>query len=163
MKLYRAICERLASAARAVVVVLAVVMLVALSLQVVMRYAFGHPLSWSEELAVTCFGWAMLLAIAAGVRDAVHVRMELVVDRLPPPWRLALERLLSAAIALAGGFLAWSGMAYASNSGGMVSAAIGYPLSWLYASAPVCGALIALFGLERALFGPPASDVPATG
>ena len=31
--------------------------------------------------------------------------------------------------------------------------AIGFPVGWLYASAPVCGTLVVVFGLEQALFG----------
>ena len=64
-------------------------MLVSLSLQVVMRYVFDKAPSWSEELALACFSWSMLLAIAAGVRGAIHVRMDLLVDHLPKPrsWR----------------------------------------------------------------------------
>lgn len=45
----------LARAVRVVMVSLVTVMLVALALQVVMRYAFGQALSWSEELALLCF------------------------------------------------------------------------------------------------------------
>jgi TRAP-type transport system small permease protein len=157
--LFRTVCDRLARLVRVAVVVLAVVMLVALSLQVVMRYGFGRPLTWSEELAVACFGWAMLLAIAVGVRDRIHVRMELLVDLLPECIRLLLERLIALAIAGAGSFLAWSGWNYTADSGGLTSAAMAYPMAWLYGSAPVCGALIAMFGLEHALFGAPPARV----
>jgi TRAP-type C4-dicarboxylate transport system permease small subunit len=156
--LIRTACDRLARATRALVVVLAVVMLVALTLQVVMRYVFNRPLSWSEELAVTCFGWSMLLALGLGVRDAIHARMDLFVDCLPAPWRAAVDRLVSLAIAFSGAFIAWSGLAYMSDTGGMTSAAIGYPLGWLYACAPACGVLVTIFGLEQALLGPPAES-----
>jgi TRAP-type transport system small permease protein len=156
--LLRTVCDRLAQSVRVAVVALAVVMLVALSLQVVMRYAFGQPLTWSEELAVACFGWAMLLAIAVGVRDGIHVRMDLLVDLLPRHFRLLLERLIALAIAGAGSFLAWSGWNYTTDSSGLTSAAMAYPMAWLYGSAPVCGALIAVFGLEHALFGAPAGS-----
>ena len=144
-------CDRLAHAVRVVVVGLAVVMLASLSLQVVMRYVFNHALSWTEELAVTCFSWSMLLAIAAGVRDAIHVRMDLLVDHLPKPLRATLDRLMTLGIAFIGGFIAWSGASYMADSGGTTSAAIGYPLVWLYACAPVCGGLIMVFALESML------------
>lgn len=155
--------DRLASAVRAVVVALALVMLVVLSLQVTMRYMFGQALSWSEELALACFSWSMLLAIALGVRDAIHVRMDLLVDHLPQPWRGGLEKVLMLSIAAAGAFIAWSGTNYVRDAAGATSAAIGYPTAYLYACAPVCGVLIALFALENVVLGPAAKPAVAVG
>lgn len=143
-------CDHLARAVRALVMALAGVMLVALTLQVLMRYVFNRAPSWTEELAVACFSWSMLLAIALGVRDAIHVRMDLLVDRLPQRWGALLDRLIALAIAFVGGFVAWAGVNYVRDAAGTTSAAIGFPTVWLYACAPVCGALVALFALERA-------------
>lgn len=146
-------CDHLAATVRAVVIVLAAVMLASLSLQVVMRYVFGKTPSWSEELALACFSWSMLLAIGAGVRDAIHVRMDLLVDHLPEPVRVGLDKLVSLTIAFTGAFIAWSGTRYVADTAEATSAAIGYPITYLYACAPVCGVLIAVFALERALWG----------
>jgi TRAP-type C4-dicarboxylate transport system permease small subunit len=156
----RKCCDHLARAVRVVVVILAAVMLASLTLQVVMRYVFGEALSWSEELALACFSWSMLLAIAVGVRDAIHVRMDLLVDRLPAPLRVGIDKLVTLAIAATGAFMAWAGLNYVGDSSGVTSAAIGYPIAYLYACAPVCGALIALFALENVLLGAPVQ--PAT-
>jgi TRAP-type C4-dicarboxylate transport system permease small subunit len=145
----------LARGVRAVVVGLVAVMLGALALQVLMRYVFGQALSWSEELALLCFSWAMLLAIALGVRDGVHVRMDLIATRLPAALGRWLDKSVALAITGAGGFVAWAGMNYVQDSFGATSAAIGYPTAWLYACAPVGGALILVFALEHALLGPP--------
>ncbi len=146
---------QLARAVRAVVVALVGVMLAALALQVSMRYVFGQALSWSEELALFCFSWAMLLAIALGVRDGVHVRMDLLVNRAPQGLGRWLDKLVALAIAAVGGFVVWSGVNYVQDALGATSAAIGYPTAWLYACAPVGGVLVALFALEHALLGPP--------
>ena len=115
-------CDLLARAVRFVVVTLAVVMLASLTLQVVMRYVFGQAQSWTEELAVTCFSWSMLLAIAAGVREGIHVRMDLLVERLPAPLQRGLDKLVTLAIAATGGFIAWAGVNYVRDAGGITSA-----------------------------------------
>ncbi len=153
------VCGVIASAVRVVVIGLTVVMLLALSYQVAMRYVFGHASSWSEELAVTCFSWSMLLAIAAGVRDGIHVRMDLLADNLPGLLSCILEKLVNLGIAFIGGFIAWSGTSYVKDSADVVSAAIGYPITWLYLCAPVGGALIAVFALERVVAGPAVTPV----
>jgi TRAP-type C4-dicarboxylate transport system permease small subunit len=149
----------LAAALRGVVMALTVVMLLALSYQVVMRYVFNHASSWSEELALTCFSWSMLLAIAAGVRDGIHVRMDLLADNLPGLLSCVLDKLVNLGIAFIGGFIAWSGTSYVKDSADVVSAAIGYPITWLYLCAPVGGALIAVFALERVVAGPAVTPV----
>ena len=146
--------DLLAKTVRIAVIALAVTMLAALSLQVFMRFAIGQALSWSEELALACFSWSMLLAIALGVRDRIHVRMDLLTDTFPRPVQVGLEKLIALAIAGLGLFLAWSGTNYVQDAFGSTSAAIGYPTAYLYACAPVCGVLIALFALEMLLIGP---------
>ena len=150
----RGAADRLAGAVRGVVVALALVMLVALALQVFMRFVVGQALSWSEELALGCFSWITLLSIALGVREAIHVRMDLLVDRLPDRLRQVVERLVAFSIAGVGTFVAWAGANYVVDSLGTTSAAIGYPIAWLYACAPVRGALVAVFALDRAIQGP---------
>lgn len=150
---------RLAALLRGVIVALAVTMLVALTLQISVRFFIGEALAWSEELALACFSWSMLLAIALGVREAIHVRMDLLVDCLPARLQRGVERLVSLAVAALGVFIAWAGANYVLDSLGTVSAAIGYPIAYLYACAPVCGALIAIFALERATLGAPGPAV----
>jgi TRAP-type C4-dicarboxylate transport system permease small subunit len=137
-------------------------MLLVLLAQVIMRYVFGQALSWSEELALACFTWSMLLAIALGVHNSVHVRMDLLIDRLPDSWRIVHEKILSIIIAGSGIYMAWAGWAYVADASGTTSAAIGYPITYLYAATPVCGGLITLFALEQVFLGPaqPAASKP---
>ena len=155
-------CNGLARAVRWAVLLLALTMLASLMLQVVMRYVFNQAPTWTEELAVTCFSWSMLLGIGLGVRHGIHVRMDLLTDRLPALPRRWLERWVDLTVALAGAFIAWYGVLYVLDSGGSRSAAIGYPLAWLYASAPTCGALVAVFALEHALRGTAAATTPTS-
>jgi TRAP-type C4-dicarboxylate transport system permease small subunit len=149
----RRLVDGLAALTRVAIFVLAVTMLLALTLQVFMRFVVGNPLAWSEEVALTCFSWAMLLAIALGVREGIHVRMDLFTERLPPAGRRFLERAVALGVVAFGFALAWAGGRYVLDSLGTTSAAIGFPVGWLYASAPVCGTLVVVFGLEQALFG----------
>lgn len=138
---------------KALVVVMVLVMLGVLSAQILLRYAFNIALSWSEELALALTTWTILLMAALGVKESFHVRMALLVRRLPPPARLRAEQAISLATAVAGGFLVWSGWRYFADTRGMISAAMGYPNELLHASALVCGVLIVLFAIEAVLEG----------
>lgn len=145
--------EALARLARALVVVLVVVMTLVLAAQVGLRYLANITLSWSEELSLGLFTWTILLTAALGVHEGFHVRMALALDAMPARARRELERLIHAATVVAGLFLAWAGWRYVVDTRGSVSAAIGYPIEWLHAAALVCGVLIASFGLQAALEG----------
>lgn len=145
--------DKLATLVRAAIVVLALTMLLALTLQIFMRSVLGQALSWTEELALACFSWSMLLAIALGVRELIHVRMDLLVERLAPALQNLIGRVVALATALLGAAIAWAGVRYVLDSLGTTSAAIGYPIAWLYASAPVCGVFITLFAIEQLLPG----------
>jgi TRAP-type C4-dicarboxylate transport system permease small subunit len=141
--------------------VLTGLMLAVLSWQVFMRSALNAPPSWTEEVALLAFSWAVLLAIAYGVREGIHVRMDMLLDLLPRALRHLGERLTHAAVVFVGLFLGYAGWRYTLESMGSTSAAIGYPMPLLYASTVACGALVALFGLERLLLdGEPARADP---
>ena len=76
-----------ARAIKALVVVMVVVMLGVLTAQISLRYLFNIALSWSEELALALITWTVLLMAALGVKESFHVRMALLVRRLPPSLR----------------------------------------------------------------------------
>lgn len=151
---FSAFCRRVALVTRWTIFALVAAMFGALALQVVMRYVFGTALSWSEELALGCFTWSSLLAVALGVRTQVHARMDLVLERLGQSKQEMLERFIALLITLFGLALLWAGVLYTLDSRGSVSAAIGYPTWYLYSAAPVTGLLLLVFGLERMLLGP---------
>ncbi|MEN5084757.1 TRAP transporter small permease [Bosea sp. TWI1241] len=151
--------DLLAATIKIAVVVMVAVMLASLSGQVVMRYAFNVALSWSEELSLTLFCWVVLLSAALCVRENRHVRMTLLIERVPQALRPNAERGIYLLTALFGGYLAASGTTYFLETRGMTSSAIAYPIEYLYAAAPICGALIALFAIELAFAGTiPASE-----
>lgn len=146
-----AVARVAAALTRASIVVVAALMLAALCWQVLVRYVFASPSIWSEELAVLMFSWTVMGGLALGVREGWHVRLTLLPEALPRGARIWAERATDLVTAALGGFLAWSGLRFYDITAGSISAAVGYPIEVLNAMAPVAGALMALFGLERAI------------
>lgn len=132
------------------------IMVLCIAIQVVMRYVFGRTPSWSEELAVLMFSWTVMGGLALGVREGFHVRLDILINRLPTGARPFAERAIEALTAAFGFYLAWSGLRFLEITGGSVSAAIGYPIELLHALAPITGGLIGLFAGWRALAAAPA-------
>jgi TRAP-type C4-dicarboxylate transport system permease small subunit len=133
------------------VVVIVILMLASLSAQVVLRYVFGQSLSWSEELALLGFAWVVVITTAIGVRRLSHARMDLVFNILPQTMHRLAEVVITLMIMTLGAFMAYAGWNYLMETSGSTSAAVGFPIEFLYASAPVFGALVALFSIERLL------------
>jgi TRAP-type C4-dicarboxylate transport system permease small subunit len=154
-KAFTAFNDLICRLVKGVLVCLASVMVAAILWQVFMRYVFNQPPSWTEELALLMFTWSMLLMTALGVREFFHVRMDLMLERLPMPAKDTMNRFVCLGIAAFGCYLAWAGYDYVKETVGSRSAAIGYAIEWLHAAAPVTGGLIALFAVERMLAGVP--------
>ena len=63
------------------------------------RYLVGIPLlypllfpinlSWAQELCIIMFVWMAKFGAAYGVRTGIHVGVDVVVNKLNPPWRKA--------------------------------------------------------------------------
>ena len=66
--------------------------------QVVMRYVFNSPLTWSEELAVYVMVWMTFAGSVICMRDKEHVDVTVLVDHLPKGLQklaLLFSRLMS--------------------------------------------------------------------
>ena len=119
------------------------IMLVVLSLQIVMRYLFSTPLSWSEEVAMLLFSWVVVIGCAVTLRAQGHASMELLVNAMPGPLKWALQRFIFCVMLVVGLYIASAGVDYLMMTRGDRSAAIRYPIEILQVSAPLFGALVA--------------------
>lgn len=147
--------ECVAALLRTSLVIAMAVIVACIAYQVLMRYVFSKSPPWSEELALLMFSWATLGGLALGVHEGFHVRIDLLINTLPPLLKSWAERLIGAVTALFGAYLAWSGWRFVDVTSGSVSAAIGYPIEFLHSLPPVSGALICLFATWHLIAGPP--------
>lgn len=61
-----------------------------LCLQIVLRF-FDATIPWIEELARYLFVWAMYLSISYCIKDNRHIRIRILVDKLPTEIREAVQ------------------------------------------------------------------------
>ncbi len=61
--------------------------------QVIMRYVFNNSLSWSEEMGKFLFVWISWLGIGIGHRRKEHIKITMLVDKLPYRLNKAAEAL----------------------------------------------------------------------
>ena len=58
--------------------------------QVVMRYVFSMPTSWSDELAIYAMLWSVYISVAWAVRERAHIRVMNFVELFPKKVALGL-------------------------------------------------------------------------
>jgi len=63
--------------------IILVVMVIVISVNVTLRYVFNSGLKWSEEIALVFVEWFTFLSFAIGVKQKLHISINLLPSRLP--------------------------------------------------------------------------------
>lgn len=113
--------------------------------QVVMRYGFNLSSSWSEEAIRFIFIWCSFLSIAMGVRDKIHIGIDIIVNLFNEKLQTMIEIVGNLCIMSFSGYLVFYGSKVVMATRLQTSPALGIPMSWIYASVPIMGALILLY------------------
>lgn len=122
---------------------------VALTLiQVVMRYVFGNPLSWSEQLARYMFIWMLMLYMPVIMRHGNNLGFDLIINRLSKKaqnvfW-IICEMLIAAFAALYCTYSVQLCIKFSRKT----LVGLGIKANWVYSAQIVGAALLFLFSLE---------------
>jgi TRAP-type C4-dicarboxylate transport system permease small subunit len=126
----------------------------AVSWQVVSRYIFTSPSSWTEEVARFLLIWVGVLGAAYAFRTGVHLGLDVLPKKLSGVsaqilklFILLMVIIFSVAVLVIGGgnlvVLTWELKQY--------SAVLGLPIAYVYSIIPVAGLLICLYALAAAM------------
>jgi len=124
---------------------LMLVMVSVVTAQVVSRYVFGNPFTWTEELARYVFVWMSMLGTAVGVKYGAHIALDLLEKKLRGLARQILIAVNQLLILAFGGFLAYSGFKLMQIGARQTSPTLSLPMEWVYVVIPVSGLLIIFF------------------
>jgi len=150
-RIARRISDFCARLTKGLIVILGLALVLCLLIAIFFRYVVGQALSWPEELSMLLFAWLVLLTSSLGVREGFHVRLTIIFNLFPPPFRKVLSYAIVSTIVAFGAVLFYSGRDLVIRTAGNLSATLGYPLEIINSSAPVCGALIVVHALDRLL------------
>lgn len=146
---YARLCALLSKASLMLGVAGLLGIVVSVQSQVIGRYVFNDTPTWAEPLALLLVLYVTSLGVAVGVRDAGHIGLESLVVLLPEAWRLKVEILIHALVALFGGIMAWSGWMWTRLKWAELDPMLGLPVGIDYLSLVVAGTLIVLFSIEH--------------
>ena len=124
-----------------------IVMTVLTTYQVITRYVFNAPSTWSEELVGYLFAWSTMFGAAAITGERGHMNIPIVVDMLKEGPKKALlifgeiiALLFSAIILVYGGFTV-SSLAMGQQTSSLWGLAVG-TFYWVM---PVCGIIMVIY------------------
>lgn len=118
--------------------------------QVISRYVFASPSSWTEEIARFLLIWISLSGAVYAFRTGMHLGLDILPKKLEGraadllKWfTIALVVLFSFTVLVVGGIslvmMTWELKQY--------SAVLGLPMSWVYSVIPAAGVLICFYAL----------------
>ena len=139
---------------RGMLIVLMAAMVFSVTWQVVSRYLFASPSSWTEEVARFLLIWIGTLGAAYAFRTNMHIGLDLLPKKLTGVaarnlhwFTLAVIIVFAATVLVFGGgslvYLTWDLRQY--------SAVLGLPISFVYSVIPLTGLLIVIYSI--AAFG----------
>lgn len=105
--------------------------------QVVTRFAFGSPSTWSEVITRSAMIWSVFLGVAVAFRHGAMIAVEVIQQVLPRKIGLSLFMIANALSVLFFAILFWQGWAMSERVARQKLSALDISIAWVYAALPV--------------------------
>lgn len=129
-------------------IALFIVMVLVGSYQIIVRYFFNKPSTFSEELLTYTFTWMALLSAAYVFGQNDHMRMSFLVDKLSPERRKIIEIITQVVIMLfAAIVLIYGGIKIVGLTMSQITATLMVPMGYIYTVVPISGLFIVVYSI----------------
>ena len=116
--------------------------------QVLTRYIFNNPSTWSEELASYIFAWVTILGAAYVFGKREHMSIPVVVERFSESVQQKLAILSEVVVLLfAVVIMIYGGISITSLGMGQLSSSLGLPMGYFYMVIPISGVFTAIYSV----------------
>lgn len=121
------------------------IMAVVITAQVLSRYVFDSPLTWSEELGRFTFVWISFLGMAVGIKQGAHIALDLLVSKLKGVSKKTLMLINNLLVAIFGAVFTYSGFLLVELGARQTSPSLNLPMNLVYIVIPVSGIILLYF------------------
>ncbi len=131
-----------------ILVVLLLLMSLAMGTQIVARYIFNSPLSWSEELSRFLFVWSGFLSISYCFKKQISIKIDQVVSFFPEKIAIILKLIEKITMLVFYFYMVPFAWTYFNNAitSGQLSPAMQIPMYIIYI-APLVGFILSIIRL----------------
>lgn len=124
------------------------IMTILTTYQVITRYIFNAPSTWSEELVGFLFGCATMFGAAVVSGERGHMNIPVVVDLLKPgPKKMLLIFAEVVSLIFSAIILVFGGFQVSALAMGQMTSSLGVPVGTFYWSMPICGILMVVYSI----------------
>ncbi len=110
--------------------------------QVITRFAFGAPSTWSEVITRSAMIWSVFLGVAVAFRHGAMISVDVIQNVLPPRLGLGLFLFANLGSVIFFAVLMWQGYLMTLRVMAQSLAALEISIAWVYAALPVGSAFI---------------------
>jgi TRAP-type C4-dicarboxylate transport system permease small subunit len=121
--------------------------------QVLIRFVFNQPSSWTEEIIGRLLIWTVALGVVAAFRQGALVSVDVMLRWSRGRWRQVVRLIILLVTATFLGLLAWLGYDLARRIRFQTFASVTISISWAYLALPV-GATFSLLAVLANYFDP---------
>jgi TRAP-type transport system small permease protein len=129
------------------------------SAQVALRYGFNRSIDWADEIGRLAFVWTIFLAIPLGVSQGAHIGIDIVSEKLPDAWRIAIKRVAAALSAFMMVAIVWASLGVAREQWDELMATVNWSVAWFIVPVGVGALLSAVHLLRIVIVGPPTPQI----
>ncbi|MFS0806425.1 TRAP transporter small permease [Shouchella sp. 1P01AA] len=136
MKVFRMVEQHIEEV---LLVIILSIMVLAISLQIFMRFVLGTSLGWSEELARYCFIYLVFIGISYGVKEERHIKIDAILSFLNEKRQLVFNLIVYGLFLLFALFIVIYGGAMSLEiiQLGQVTPGLGMKMGYVYVAAPI--------------------------
>lgn len=120
---------------------------------VIYRYALDSALSWSFEISLALLTYISFLGAYLALRKGAHLKVDILVNKLPRVARGAVYLVNQAIIATIGWIMAWHGGKQVLRFADQTTNVLEISTAWYYAAIPIAGALMLIDAIVFAVLG----------
>jgi TRAP-type C4-dicarboxylate transport system permease small subunit len=123
----------------------------------------GAPLLWLQEVTSSCFTYAVFVGASVATRRNDHLVLSALTEKMSGAARRFFEVFNRTVVLPLGIRMIWFGWQNVVTGLGSFRMPSMLPMSYLYLSIPLCGALVALFSLKQIVNGLRNGFIPTVG
>ena len=110
-----------------------------------MRYLFGDPPVWINEVSSIGFTWMVFLGASAAYKRKMHIGIDLLVNRLPPGIRRIFLLAAQLVLSVFFGYMVVYGVIFSIESYAQPTSIMRLPNTVFYSAVPVSFALMLFY------------------
>jgi len=131
------------------IIILLSLMVIFIFSQVVARFIFDKPLSWTEEVSRHIMIWMAFLSVSVAYRHGSHLSINLIMPKLNENSKRIFKLMLLGFIIFFLIYMIKYGIELTYRTSGQNSSSLQYPMSYVYSSLPVSAVITLIFSVEQ--------------